>query len=157
MVWDSPVENVIGIAVFLLTEFGVEPSNNRSGSAVGSSINCSLFRTANASSIKQCEDPESNNATNGRAFPATAAEVRERRKAFGVMEVVFGRITGAALPLLWQPFKSAVPERLPSSFPSSPRVWVFGGRPLFHGVSWGSSAPHVRPSRKWHRGSHGSF
>ena len=89
MVWDSPVENVIGIAVFLLTEFGVEPSNNRSSSAVGSSINCSLFRTANALSIKQCEDPESNNAMNGRVFPAMAAEVRERRKAFGVMEVVF--------------------------------------------------------------------
>src|ERR1700677_707202 len=157
MVWDSPIENVIGISVFLLTKFGVEPSNSHSGSAVGRSINCSLFRTAKVSSIKQCDDPESNNATNGRAFPATAAEVRERRKAFGVMEVVFSRITSAALPLLWQPSKSAVPERLPSSFPSSPRVRVFGGRPLVHGVSWGSSSPHVHPSRKWHRGFRGSF
>ncbi len=152
MVWDLPVENVIGIAVFLLTELGVEPENNRSGSALGRSINCSLFRTANVSSIKQCEDPESNSATNGRAFTATAAEVRERRKAFGVMEVVLSRITGAALPLLWQPFKSTMLERLPSSFPSLPQIQVFEGQPLVCGGLWGSSALHAHLSHRWHRG-----
>ena len=83
MMWDSPVENVMGTTVFLLTEFRVEPSNNRSSSAVGRSINCSLFCFANASSIKQCDDPESNNATNGWAILATVAEVRERRKELG--------------------------------------------------------------------------
>ena len=105
-------------AVFLLTEFRVEPLNNHSGSAVGRSINFSLFHIANASSIKQCDDPKSNKATNGRAFLAMAAEVRERRKELGVMEVEFSCMTGAALPFFGQLFKSAMLEKLPLSFPS---------------------------------------
>ena len=118
MMWDLPIENVMGTAVFLLTEFRVELSNNRSSSAVGRSINCSLFHIANTSSIKQCDNPESNNATNGQAFLVTAAEVRERRKEFGVMKVEFSCMTGAALPFFGQLFKSAVLEKLPLSFPS---------------------------------------
>ena len=85
MMWDSPVENVMGTAVFLLTEFRVELSKNCSSSAVGRSIDCSLFHIANALSIKQCDDPESNNAMNGQAFLVTAVEVRERRKELGAI------------------------------------------------------------------------
>ena len=87
--------------VFLLTRFRVDPSNNRSGIGVGSSESCSLLRTAN-----------------GRALSEMAAEVREKRKEFGVREVEFSLITGSALPFFFQqPLKSASLEWLPSSFP----------------------------------------
>ena len=142
------MENVMGTAVFLLTEFRVEPSNNRSGSAVGRSINFSLFHIANASSIKQCDDPESNKAMNGRAFLATAAEVRERRKELGVMEVMeveFSRMTGAALPFFGQLSKSAVLEKLLLSFPSlTLMVWAFVGLPPVRGVLRGNPMLSVR-------------
>ena len=59
------MENVIGISVCLLTELGVELSNNRSGIRFGKSVRASLFWDANTSSTKQCDDPESNKATNG--------------------------------------------------------------------------------------------
>ena len=66
----------------------MDPSNNHSGIRVGSSESCSLLRTANDSSTKQCEELESNSATNGRALLEMAVEVREKRKEFGVREVV---------------------------------------------------------------------
>ena len=76
------------------------------------------MRTANDSSTKQCEEPESNSATNGRALSEMAAEVREKRKELGVSEVEFSRITSSALPFFFrQPLKSASLEWLPSSFP----------------------------------------
>ena len=129
------MENVMGTAVFLLTEFRVEPSNNHSGSAVGRSINFSLFSIANVLSIKQCDDPESNKATNGRAFLVMAAEVRERRKELGVMEVEFSHMTSAALPFFGQLFKSTVLEKLPISFPSlTLLLWAFVGLPPIHSI-----------------------
>ena len=153
MMWDSPVENVMGTIVILLTEFKVEPSNNRSGSAVGRSINCSLFHIANTSSIKQCDDPKSNNATNGQAFLVTVAEVRDRRKELGVMEVEFSRMTGAALPIFRQLFKSTVLKKLPFSFLSlSLMVWVFVGLPLVRGMLRGNPVVSVHLFHTWRRG-----
>ena len=150
MMWDLPVENVMGTAVFLLTEFRVEPSNNHSGSAVGRSINCSLFHIANASSIKQCDDPKSNNATNDQVFLVTAVEVRERRKELGAMEVEFSHMTGTALPLFRQLFKSAMLKKLPLSFPSlTLMVQAFVGLPPIPQCAEGQSCaecpsfPHV--------------
>ena len=153
MMWDSPVENVMGTAVFLLTEFKVEPSNNHSSSAVGRSINCSLFRIANTSSIKQCDNPKSNNATNGRAFLATVAEVRDRRKELGVMEVEFSHMTGAALPIFGQLFKSTMLKKLPFSFPSlSLMVRAFAGLPLIRSMLRGNPVVSVHLFRTWRRG-----
>ena len=82
------MENVIGISVCLLTELGAEPSNSHSGIGFGKSVRISLFRDANTSSTKQCDDPESNKATNGRACLATVADVSNSRKEFGEREVV---------------------------------------------------------------------
>ena len=153
MMWDLPVENVMGTAVILLTEFKVEWSNNHSGSAVGRSINCSLFHIANTSSIKQCDDPKSNNATNGRAFLAMVAEVRDRRKELGVMEVEFSCMTSAALPIFGQLFKSTMLKKLPFSFPSlSLMVRAFVGLPLVHGMLRGNPVVSVHLFRTWHRG-----
>ena len=143
----------MGTAVFLLTEFRVELSKNCSSSAVGRSIDCSLFHIANALSIKQCDDPESNNATNGWAFLAMAAEVRERRNEFGVMEVEFSHMTGAALPLFRQLFKSAMLKQLPLSFPSlTLMVWAFVGLPPICGMLKGSPVLSVHLFHMWHRG-----
>ena len=75
-------------------------------------------------------DTESNNAMNGWVFQVTAAEVRERRKEFGVMEVEFSCMTGAVLPLFGQLFKSTMLEKLPLSFPSlTLMVQAFVGLP----------------------------
>ena len=96
----------------------MDPSNNCSGIGVSSLESCSLLHTANDSSTKQCEEPESNSATNGRALSEMAVEVREKRKEFGVREVEFSLITSSALPFFFQqPLKSALLEWLPSSFP----------------------------------------
>ena len=113
---------VIGIWVFLLTMLSVEPSNNRSGIGVGRVDSCSLLRIANFSSTKQCDEPESSSATNGRALSEMAVEVREKRKELGERDVEFSRITGSALPFFFrQPLMSAALEWLPSSFPTAPR------------------------------------
>ena len=66
----------------------MDPLNNHSGIRVSSSESCSLLCTANGSSTKQCEELESNSATNGWALLEMAAEVREKRKELGVREVV---------------------------------------------------------------------
>ena len=117
MSWVSPVEKVIGIIVFLFTEHGEDPSNSCSRIGFGKFVRESLFRIANNSSTKQWEDPESNNATNGRACLATAAEVRERRKESRDSEDELSRSDGAMLPFfLGQPVKRAELERLPRSF-----------------------------------------
>ena len=50
---------------------------------------CSLLCTANASSTKQWEEPESNSAMNGHVLSEMAAEVREKRKELGVRDVEF--------------------------------------------------------------------
>ena len=71
----------------MLTEFGAEPSNNCSGIGFGRTVMESLFWIANDSSTKQCDDPESNKATNGRACSEMAVDVRESRKEFGEREV----------------------------------------------------------------------
>ena len=153
MMWDSPMENVMGTTVFLLTEFRVEPSNNHSGSAVGRSINFSLFCIANASSIKQCDDPESNKATNGQAFLAMAAEVRERRKELGVMEVEFSCMTSAVLPFFGQLSKSTVLEKLPLSFLSlTLMVQVFVDLPPIRSVLRGNPMLSVHLFCTWCRG-----
>ena len=81
------MENVIGINVFLLTELGAEPSNNRSGIGFGKLVTVNLLQDANTSSTKQCDDPESNKATNGQACLATAADVSDSRKELGESEV----------------------------------------------------------------------
>ena len=95
----------------------MDPSNNRSGIGVSSSESCSLLRTANDSSTKQCEEPESNSATNGWVLLEMAAEVREKRKELGVREVEFSHITGSALPFFFQQLlKSTSLKWLPSSF-----------------------------------------
>ena len=95
----------------------MDPSNNCSGIGVSSSESCSLLCTANDSSTKQCEELESNSATNGWALSEMAAEVREKRKEFGVREVEFSLITGSVLPFFFrQPLKSASLKWLPSSF-----------------------------------------
>ena len=153
MMWDSPMENVMGTAVFLLTEFRVEPSNNCSGSAVGRSINFSLFHIANASSIKQCDNPKSNNAMNGQVFLATVAEVRERRKELGVMEVEFSHMTSAVLPFFGQLFKSTMLKKLPLSFLSlTLMVQAFVGLPPIHSVLRGNPMLSVHLFCTWCRG-----
>ena len=65
MVCDLLVENVIGSSIFLLTVLSDDPLNKRSGMGVGSLVIFSLFLVANFLSTKQCDDPESINATNG--------------------------------------------------------------------------------------------
>ena len=82
------MENVIGISVCLLTELRAEPLNSHSGIRFGKLVRISLFWDANTSSTKQCDDPESNTATNGRACLAIAADVSNSRKEFGEREVV---------------------------------------------------------------------
>ena len=78
-------------------------------------------------------------ATNGRAFLAMVAEVRDRRKELGVMEVEFSRMTGAALPIFGQLFKSAVLNKLLLSFPSlTLMVQAFVDLPPIHGVLRGN-------------------
>ena len=119
MSWVSPVEKVIGIIVFLFTEHGEDPSNSCSGIGFGKFVRESLFCIANNLSTKQWEDPESNNAMNGRACLATAAEVRERRKESRDSEDELSRSDGATLPFfLGQPVKRAELKRLPRSFPT---------------------------------------
>src|ERR1700746_741125 len=56
---------------------------------------------------------------NGQACLDTMADVRDRRKEFGESEVEFSRITGTALSLFGQLFKSAMLEKSPFSFPIS--------------------------------------
>ena len=53
MLWVSPVENDIGIVVFLHTEFLDDPLNSRSGIVDRSLVRGSLFCIANVSSTKQ--------------------------------------------------------------------------------------------------------
>ena len=92
--------------------------NNHSGIGVSSSESCSLLHTANDSSTKQCEGPESNSAMNGWVLSEMAVEVREKRKELRVREVEFSHITSSVLPFFfWQLLKSASLEWLPSSFP----------------------------------------
>ena len=59
------MENVIRINVFLLTELGVELSNSCSSIGLDKLVTVNLFWGAKDSSTKQCDDPESNKATNG--------------------------------------------------------------------------------------------
>ena len=86
---------MIGIIFFLFTEHGDDPSNSHSRIGFGKFIRENLFHIANNLSTKQSEDPESNNATNGQAWLATAAEVRERRKESWDSEDELSRSDGA--------------------------------------------------------------
>ena len=90
---------------------------------------------------------------NGWAFLAMAAEVRERRKELGVMEVEFSCMTGAVLPLFGQLFKSAMLKKLPLSFLSlTLMVWVFVGLLPIHSMLKGSPVLSVHLFHMWHRG-----
>ena len=53
---------------------------------------------------------------NGQACLDTMADVRDRRKEFGESEVEFSHITGTALSLFGQLFKSTMLEKSPFSF-----------------------------------------
>ena len=142
MLWVSPVENDIGIAVFLLTEFWDDPLNSHSGIVDGSLVRESLFHIANVSSTKQWEEPESNNAMNGWGCSDTTVEVRESKKEFGESEVVLICNTCAVLPSSRQLFQSTESEKLPPSFPISWFPWS-PPLPLFPCLEW---APHSIPN-----------
>ena len=112
------MENVIRIIVFLLTELGAELSNRCSGIRFSRVVTESLFRDVNNSSTKQCDDPESNKATNGRACSAMAADVRESRKEFGEREVEWSRRDDTVLSFVRQSVKGTGLNGLPSHFPN---------------------------------------
>ena len=88
----------------------------RSGMGFSRVVTESLFWDANNSSTKQCDNPESNKATNGRACSATAADVRESRKEFGEREVEWSHRDDTALSFVRQSVKGAGLNGLPSRF-----------------------------------------
>ena len=107
------MENVIGIIVFLLTELGAELSNRCSRIGFGRVVMESLFLDANNSSTKQCDNPESNKATNGQACSAMAVDVRESRKEFGEREVEWSCRDDTALSFVRQSIKGTGLNGLP--------------------------------------------